>query len=148
MTQMGNTGHAERGRSAWPREWLEAGAIGPVRKRFIAGQIVRASGGPKILTGRLRRRRFPPRSTGISGSVLHCAALLEAVSSVCLARMVRLWYRHLGDMAIHNMDPAFYSLDLGIAWQSKPGRANSNRNRIRSGRCSGTNSPPKAIGRR
>ena len=111
VTQMGNNGHAGEGLRV-AREWLQAGAIGPVREihcwtdrpgTFWKQDLDRPSDTPPV----------PPE---LDWDLWLGAAPLRPYNPVYHPRAWRGWFDFgtgaLGDMAIHNMDPAFYALDL------------------------------------
>jgi len=111
VTQMGNNGHAGEGLRL-TREWLQAGAIGPVREihcwsdrpgRWWTQDIDRPSD-------------TPPVPDGLDWDLWLGAAPPRPYHPVYHPRAWRGWFDFgtgaLGDMAIHNMDPAFYALDL------------------------------------
>lgn len=111
VTQMGNNGHAGEGLRQ-TREWILAGAIGTVKEIHAwtdrpakwwpqpAQRPAPAKEIPADLDWDLWLGAAPPRSYG---SGYHPFAW-------------RGWFDFgtgaLGDMAVHNMDPAFYALDL------------------------------------
>ena len=112
VTQMGNNGHAGEGLRL-TREWLEAGAIGPVREIHCWSDRpgkwwVQNHDRPP------RRHRFPP---ALDWDLWIGAAPMRPYSKLYHPARWRGWFDFgtgaLGDMAIHNMDPAFYALDLG-----------------------------------
>ncbi len=111
VTQMGNNGHAGEGLRV-TREWLQAGAIGPVREihcwtdrpgTFWKQDLDRPSDTPPV----------PPE---LDWDLWLGAAPLRPYHPVYHPVAWRGWFDFgngaLGDMAIHNMDPAFYALDL------------------------------------
>jgi predicted dehydrogenase len=114
VTQMGNNGHAGEGLRL-RREWLQAGAIGPVR------EIHCWPGRP----GRWwtqdhdRPAETPPVPAALDWDLWIGAAPMRPGSKLYHPHDWRGWFDFgtgaLGDMAIHNMDPAFYALDLGAA---------------------------------
>ena len=112
VTQMGNNGHAGEGLRL-TREWLRAGAIGPVREihcwtdrpgKWWAQDLDRPAGSPPV----------PP---DLDWDLWIGAAPIRPYSKLYHPHDWRGWFDFgtgaLGDMAIHNMDPAFYALDLG-----------------------------------
>jgi predicted dehydrogenase len=112
VTQMGNTGHAADGLRL-TREWLEAGAIGPVRE--IHCWTDRPG---KWWTQNLDRPvETPPVPATLDWDLWIGAAPMRPYSKLYHPFAWRGWFDFgtgaLGDMAIHNMDPAFYALDLG-----------------------------------
>ena len=111
VTQMGNNGHAGEGLRV-AREWLQAGAIGPVREihcwtdrpgTFWKQDLERPSDTPPV----------PPE---LNWDLWLGAAPQRPYNPVYHPKAWRGWFDFgtgaLGDMAIHNMDPAFYALDL------------------------------------
>ena len=112
VTQMGNNGHAGEGLRL-TREWLQAGAIGPVRA------VHSWSDRP----GRFWKQNFdrptetPPVPSTLDWDLWLGAAPVRPYSKMYHPHDWRGWFDFgtgaLGDMAIHNMDPAFYALDLG-----------------------------------
>ena len=112
VTQMGNAGHAGEGLRL-TREWIQAGAIGPVREVHCwsdrPGHVLEA--GPGSAHRHAARAAGPglepvARRAPRSGRIIRCT----------VPRAWRGWFDFgtgaMGDMAIHNMDPAFYALDL------------------------------------
>ncbi len=111
VTQMGNNGHAGEGLRL-TREWLQAGAIGPVREihswsdrpgRFWVQNLDRPA-------------ETPPPPSSLDWDLWIGAAPMRPYSKLYHPHDWRGWFDFgtgaLGDMAIHNMDPAFYALDL------------------------------------
>ena len=111
VTQMGNNGHGGEGLRQ-TREWIQAGAIGPVR------QVHCWSDRPgKFWTQDLDRPAdAPPVPGDLDWNLWIGAAPQRPYHPVYHPRAWRGWFNFgtgaLGDMAIHNMDPAFYALDL------------------------------------
>ena len=112
VTQMGNNGHASEGLRL-TREWLQAGVIGAVREihcwsdrpgKFWKQDLDRPDDTPPV----------PPE---LDWNLWLGAAPERPYNPVYCPRSWRGWFDYgtgaLGDMAIHNMDPAFYALDLG-----------------------------------
>jgi predicted dehydrogenase len=112
VTQMGNNGHAGEGLRL-TREWLQAGAIGAVH------EIHCWSDRPgKFWKQDLDRpAETPPVPAELDWNLFLGAAPSRPYNPVYHPRAWRGWFDFgtgaLGDMAIHNMDPAFYALDLG-----------------------------------
>lgn len=112
VTQMGNNGHAGEGLRLI-REYIQGGAIGPVH------EIHSWSDRP----GRFwtqnhdRPTETPPVPANIDWNLWIGAAPMRPYSKMYHPHDWRGWFDFgtgaLGDMAIHNMDPAFYALDLG-----------------------------------
>ena len=113
VTQMGNNGHAGDGLRL-TREWLQAGAIGPVRE--IHSWTDRPG---KWWKQDLDRPTLPlpPVPSTLAWDLWLGAAPERPYSKLYHPHDWRGWFDFgtgaLGDMAIHNMDPAFYALDLG-----------------------------------
>jgi predicted dehydrogenase len=111
VTQMGNNGHAGDGLRL-TREWIQAGAIGKVREvhgwsdrpgKFWNQNLDRPTETPSV----------PPE---LDWNLWLGAAPERAYHPVYHPRAWRGWFDFgtgaLGDMAVHNLDPAFYALDL------------------------------------
>ena len=132
VTQMGNQGHAGEGLRL-TREWIQRGRSARFA-RSIAGATARGTSGGRTSKG----PRTPARAAGPGLGPLARRGAAAALSSdllpVEMAGVVRLRHRALGDMAIHNMDPAFYALDLGGLRLWRPERADCRRKRTRHGR--------------
>ena len=111
VTQMGNNGHGGEGLRL-TREWIQAGVIGPVR------EIHCWSDRPgKFWTQDLDRpTATPPVPDTLNWNLWLGGAPFRPYNPVYVPRAWRGWFDFgtgaLGDMAIHNMDPAFYALDL------------------------------------
>lgn len=112
VTQMGNNGHAGEGLRQ-TREWLQAGAIGPVREIHCWSDRP----GKWWKQDLDRPAETPPVPANLDWDLFLGAAPLRPYNPVYHPRAWRGWFDFgtgaLGDMAIHNMDPAFYALDLG-----------------------------------
>jgi predicted dehydrogenase len=97
VTQMGNNGHAGEGLRL-TREWIQAGAIGTVREVHCWSSDT------------------PPTPPDLDWNLWLGAAPVRPYHPVYCPRAWRGWFDFgtgaMGDMAIHNMDPAFYALDL------------------------------------
>ncbi len=112
VTQMGNNGHAGEGLRL-TREWLQAGAIGNV------SEIHSWSDRPgKWWVQNLDRPTdTPPVPEALDWDLFIGAAPMRPYNRKYHPHDWRGWFDFgtgaLGDMAIHNMDPAFYALDLG-----------------------------------
>ena len=111
VTQVGNAGHAGEGLRL-TREWIQAGAIGTVREvhcwsdrpgRFWKQDIARPT-------------ETPPVPPDLDWNLWIGAAPMRPYHPVYCPRAWRGWFDFgtgaMGDMAVHNMDPAFYALDL------------------------------------
>jgi len=112
VTQMGNNGHAGEGLRL-TREWLQAGAIGPVREIHCWSDRP----GKWWVQNLKRPTETPPVPAGLDWDLWIGAAPMRPYSKLYHPHDWRGWFDFgtgaLGDMAIHNMDPAFYALDLG-----------------------------------
>ena len=112
VTQMGNQGHGGEGLRL-TREWIQAGAIGAVR------EVHCWSDRPgKFWTQNIDRPTdTPPVPKTLEWNLWLGAAPERPYHPVYCPRAWRGWFDFgtgaMGDMAIHNMDPAFYALDLG-----------------------------------
>ncbi len=112
VTQMGNQGHAGEGLRL-TREWIQAGAIGPVREVHCWSDRP----GTFWRQDLERPTERPPVRPGLDWDLWLGAAPLRPYHPIYCPSKWRAWFDFgtgaLGDMAIHNMDPAFYALDLG-----------------------------------
>ena len=111
VTQMGNDGHADEGLRL-TREALQGGAVGAVRE--IHCWTDRPG---KFWTQNHDRPAETPVPSTIDWDLWIGSAPMRPYSKMYHPHDWRGWFDFgtgaLGDMAIHNMDPAFYSLDLG-----------------------------------
>ena len=111
VTQVGNQGHAGEGLRL-TREWIQAGLIGAVREvhcwsdrpgRFWSQNIDRPT-------------ETPPVPDTLDWNLWLGGAPERPYHPVYCPRAWRGWFDFgtgaMGDMAVHNMDPAFYALDL------------------------------------
>lgn len=120
VTQMGNNGHAGEGLRL-TREWIQAGAIGKVTDIHCWSDRP----GHFWKQGLDRPTDKPPVPEGLDWDLWLGAAQERPYHSVYHPSTWRGWIDFgtgaLGDMAIHNMDPAFYALDLGppVATEAK-----------------------------
>ena len=111
VTQMGNNGHAGEGLRLI-REWIQAGAIGTVREVHCWSDR----------PGKFWKQAFdrptdtPPAPAELDWNLWLGAAPTRPYHPVYHPRAWRGWFDFgtgaLGDMAVHNIDPAFYALDL------------------------------------
>ena len=112
VTQMGNNGHAGEGLRL-TREWIHAGAIGAVRE--VHGWSDRA--GKWWKQPAERPADTPPVPPDLDWNLWLGAAPERPYHSAYHPFAWRGWFDFgtgaLGDMAVHNLDPAFYALDLG-----------------------------------
>ena len=111
VTQMGNNGHAGEGLRL-TREWLQAGAVGPVREIHCWSDRP----GKFWTQNHDRPTDMPPVPPELDWDLWIGAAQMRPYSRMYHPHDWRGWFDFgtgaLGDMAIHNMDPAFYALDL------------------------------------
>jgi predicted dehydrogenase len=112
VTQMGNNGHAGEGLRQ-TSEWLQAGAIGPVREIHCWSDRP----GKWWVQDLDRPAETPPVPPELDWDLWIGAAPMRPYHGRYHPHDWRGWFDFgtgaLGDMAIHNMDPAFYALDLG-----------------------------------
>ena len=114
VTQMGNQGHAGEGLRL-TREWIQAGVIGKVTEVHVwsdrPGKFWDSQGKP-----------FPTEKPAVPAELdwdlwLGPVAQPRNYHPDICPRKWRGWWDFgcgaLGDMAVHNADPAFYALDLG-----------------------------------
>ena len=111
VTQMGNNGHAGEGLRL-TREWIQAGAIGKVKEVHCWSDRP----GKWWTQDRERPEEAVPVPETLNWN-LWLGAAPERPYHPCYHPVVwRGWFDFgtgaLGDMAIHNLDPAFYALDL------------------------------------
>jgi predicted dehydrogenase len=112
VTQMGNNGHAGEGLRL-TREWIHAGVIGTVKE--VHGWSDRPL---KWWPQPAQRPAFtPPVPASLDWNLWLGCAPLRPYSPAYHPFAWRAWFDFatgaLGDMAVHNLDPAFYALDLG-----------------------------------
>jgi predicted dehydrogenase len=112
VTQMGNQGHAGEGLRR-TREWIQAGAIGRVRE--VHGWSDR----PGNWWPQPAKRSAEPvaKPADLDWDLWLGCAPERPYDRVYHPFAWRGWFDFgtgaLGDMAVHNLDPAFYALDLG-----------------------------------
>ncbi len=113
ITQMGNAGHSGEG-IRLAVEWIRDGAIGPIRE--IHGCT--GSGASSWITMNARPPETPPVPDGLDWDLWLGPADERPYHPVYLPYDWRAWWDFgtggLGDMACHNLDPAFWALDLGF----------------------------------
>lgn len=120
VTQMGNNGHAGEGLRL-TREWIQAGAIGAVKEIHCWSDRP----GKFWKQGIPAPTSTPPVPGSLDWDLWLGAAKRRPYHPDYHPFLWRGWIDFgtgaLGDMAIHNMDPAFYALDLGapIATEAK-----------------------------
>jgi predicted dehydrogenase len=111
VTQMGNNGHAGEGLRL-TREWIQAGVIGAVREIHCWSDRP----GTFWKQDLDRPQDTPPVPKDLDWDLWLGGAPPRPYDPVYHPRAWRGWFDFgtgaLGDMAIHNMDPAFYALDL------------------------------------
>jgi predicted dehydrogenase len=111
VTQMGNNGHAGEGLRL-TREWIQAGAIGTVRE--VHGWSDRP--GKWWQQPTQRPTNIMPVPATLDWDLWLGAAPERPYHSAYHPFAWRGWFDFgtgaLGDMAVHNLDPAFYALDL------------------------------------
>ncbi len=111
VTQMGNNGHAGEGLRV-TREWILAGAIGAVREVHCWSDRP----GTFWKQDMDRPEETPPAPAELDWDLWLGAAPVRPYHPTYHPRAWRGWFDFgtgaMGDMAIHNMDPAFYALDL------------------------------------
>jgi predicted dehydrogenase len=118
VSQMGNNGHAGEGLRL-TREWIQAGAIGKVHEihcwsdrpgKFWSQDIERPTDTPAI-------------RDELEWNLWLGAAPVRPYHPVYSPVAWRGWFDFgtgaMGDMAIHNMDPAFYALDLDAPYAAE-----------------------------
>jgi predicted dehydrogenase len=113
VTQMGNMGHGGEGLRL-TKEWIDAGAIGPVREVHVwsdrPGKFWKTQ-------GHRRPTDTPPVPATLDWDLWLGPAKERPYHPDYVPRQWRGWIDFgcgaLGDMAVHNADPAFYALDLG-----------------------------------
>jgi predicted dehydrogenase len=111
VTQMGNNGHAGEGLRL-SREWLQAGVIGAVREVHCWSDRPGTFWKQDVD----RPQDTPPVPEGLNWDLWLGAAPQRPYHPIYHPRAWRGWFDFgtgaMGDMAIHNADPAFYALDL------------------------------------
>ena len=113
VTQMGNQGHASEGLRLM-REWIQAGSIGKVTEVHVwsdrPGHFWDTQGKP-------RPADTPPVPKNLDWDLWLGPSQARPYHPDYCPRKWRGWWMFgngaLGDMAVHNADPAFYALDLG-----------------------------------
>ena len=142
VTQMGNNGHAGEGLRL-TREWLQAGAIGPVREIHCWSDRpgkwwVQNHDRPDRDAPGARRARLGP----LDRRRPDAAVLDSCITPTTGGAWFDFGTGALGDMAIHNMDPAFYALDLGA-----PTAVEANDERAEAGIVPALDHPPVRVRR-
>ena len=112
VTQMGNQGHASEG-IRLTREWIQAGAIGKVSEVHVWSD---RPGKFWDSQGKAYPTDTPPVPKNLDWDLWLGPAKARAYHPDFCPRKWRGWWDFgcgaLGDMAVHNADPAFYALDL------------------------------------
>ena len=113
VTQMGNNGHAGEGLRL-TKEWIDAGAIGMVK------EVHAWSDRPGTFWNTQGKRRptdKPPAPSTLDWNIWQGPAPEYPYHPDYVPRKWRGWFDYgcgaLGDMMVHNADPAWYALDLG-----------------------------------
>jgi predicted dehydrogenase len=113
VTQMGNQGHAGEGLRL-TREWIQAGVIGKVTEVHVWSD---RPGHFWDTQGKARPADTPPVPNGLDWDLWIGPSPMRPYHPDYCPRKWRGWWQFgcgaLGDMAVHNADPAFYALDLG-----------------------------------
>ncbi|MGI8605318.1 MAG: Gfo/Idh/MocA family protein [Verrucomicrobiales bacterium] len=113
VTQMGNNGHAGEGLRLW-KEYYDAGAIGTVKEAHVWSD---RPGGWWDRQGKDRPKDTPPVPANVDWEVWLGPAPTRPYHKDYHPSKWRGWWDFgcgaLGDMAVHNADPAFYALGLG-----------------------------------
>ena len=111
-TQVGNAGHAGEGLRL-TREWIQAGVIGTVREVHCWSDRP----GNWWKQNLDRPTETPPVRPELDWNLWLGAAPERPYHPIYCPVAWRGWFDFgtgaMGDMAVHNMDPAFYALDLG-----------------------------------
>src|SRR5439155_1426189 len=112
-TQMGNNGHSGEGLRQ-TKEWSDAGAIGAVREVHVWSD---RPGTFWDSQGRRRPTDMPPTPPSLDWNLWQGPAPSHAYHPIYVPRKWRGWFDYgcgaLGDMMVHNADPAWFTLDLG-----------------------------------
>jgi predicted dehydrogenase len=113
VTQMGNTGHGGQGLRL-TKEWLDAGAIGTVTEVHVWSD---RPGKWWDSQGRRRPTETPPVPPTLDWNLWQGPAPAHPYHPLYLPGKWRGWFDYgcgaLGDMMVHNADPAWFALDLG-----------------------------------
>ncbi|MDB6138479.1 MAG: oxidoreductase domain protein [Verrucomicrobiaceae bacterium] len=113
VTQMGNQGHASEGLRLM-REWIQAGAIGKVTEVHVWSD---RPGTFWDTQGKPRPADTPEVPKTLDWDLWLGPTIARPYHPDYCPRKWRGWWAFgngaLGDMAVHNADPAFYALDLG-----------------------------------
>jgi predicted dehydrogenase len=113
VTQMGNNGHGGEGLRL-TKEWLDAGAIGKVTEVHVWSD---RPGTFWNTQGKRRPAEGPPAPPTLDWDLWQGPAPVHPYHPDYLPGKWRGWFDYgcgaLGDMMVHNADPAWYALDLG-----------------------------------
>jgi predicted dehydrogenase len=113
VTQMGNQGHAGEG-IRLTKEWLDAGAVGTVKEVHVWSD---RPGKFWNTQGRRRPADKPPVPPTLDWDLWQGPAPEQAYHPDYVPKKWRGFFDYgcgaLGDMMVHNADPAWYALDLG-----------------------------------
>jgi predicted dehydrogenase len=113
VTQMGNNGHGGEGLRL-TKEWIDAGAIGSVKEVHVWSD---RPGAFWDTQGRRRPTDRPPVPSALDWNLWQGPAPEHPYHPDYVPRRWRGWFDYgcgaLGDMMVHNADPAWYVLDLG-----------------------------------
>ncbi len=111
-TQMGNQGHSGEG-IRLTVEWIRDGAIGDVREVHSWSHTGAGWAGNRTA----RPRETPPEPSGLDWDLWLGPAQHRPYHPAYAPYNWRGWWDYgtgaIGDMACHNMDPAFWALELG-----------------------------------
>lgn len=126
VTQMGNTGHANQGLRL-TKEWIDAGAIGTVTEVQVWSD---RPGKWWDSQGRRRPTETPPVPPTLDWNLWQGPAPAHAYHPLYLPGKWRGWFDYgcgaLGDMMVHNADPAWFALDLGAPTAVEASTADTN----------------------
>ncbi len=127
VTQMGNQGHAGEGLRL-AREWIQAGAIGKVTEVHVWSD---RPGKFWDTQGKARPADSPETPNTLDWDLWLGPSPARPYHPDYCPRKWRGWWQFgcgaLGDMAVHNADPAFYALDLGSPdWVEAESSPNNN----------------------
>lgn len=127
VTQMGNQGHAGEGLRL-TREWIQAGLIGKVTEVHVWSD---RPGHFWNTQGKARPTDTPEVPKNLDWDLWIGPSPLRPYHPEYCPRKWRGWWQFgcgaLGDMAVHNADPAFYALDLGAPdWVESETAPNNN----------------------
>lgn len=113
VTQMGNQGHAGEGLRL-TREWIQAGLIGKVAEVHVWSD---RPGTFWDTQGKNYPTDTPPVPASLDWDLWIGPSPMRPYHPDFCPRKWRGWWQYgngaLGDMAVHNADPAYYALDLG-----------------------------------